>query len=94
MKIKEVFLAVFAAIGTFCAAVFYVLFQQKKDENMQLQLENERREKEMIKGSAEHLAEVSQAIQKNREEKNEEVKRATGGNTLVNARAGLDILRK
>lgn len=47
MTFKEKILGIISAIGAFFAAVFYVLFQLKKEENLQqkneaLQKENER----------------------------------------------------
>ena len=82
-------LAVLAGIASFFAAIFYVLFQQKKDENKKI---NEKFDD--MKNNLDALAEGEKA-EKELKKQNEELKeKAHSGNTLDSFNACNDLLSK
>lgn len=60
--IKEKIWKIFAAIGGVVSAVFYVLFQQKKDEEQREKLEQLHKEAEQLKVDAEEVRLQSEAL--------------------------------
>ena len=86
--IKKI-LAVLAGIGAALSAIFYVLFQQKKDENKALN--------EKFEDMANNLDAVTEADKAANEVKkeNEEIKqKINSGNTLDSFNACNDLLSK
>ena len=82
-------LAVVAGIASFFAAIFYVLFQQKKDENKKI---NEKFDD--MKNNLDALAEGEKA-EKELKKQNEELKeKAHSGNNLDAFNACNDLLSK
>ena len=82
-------LAILAGIASFFAAIFYVLFQQKKDENKAI---NEKFDD--MKKNLDALAEGEKA-EKELKKQNEELKeKAHSGNTLDSFNACNDLLSK
>ena len=67
MKIKEVLVKIGLTISSIAAAVFYVLFQQKKQENLKQQLEAVKEEKDQIQKVQDRYVE---GMKKNEELKN------------------------
>lgn len=86
-KLKEILIKVISAAGLFFTAVFYVLYQQKKDENSKIK-------EELLDASNKKQNELMHDYKVNKEKADEQISKATGGNKLSNANAGLDILRK
>ena len=82
-------LAVLAGIASFFAAVFYVLFQQKKDENKAL---NEKFEN--MANNLDAITEADKAANEVKKE-NEEIKqKINSGNTLNSFNACNNLLSK
>jgi hypothetical protein len=82
-------LAILAAVGAFFSAIFYVLFQQKKDENKALN--------EKFEDMANNLDAITEADKATNEVKkeNEEIKqKINSGNTLDSFNACNDLLSK
>ena len=82
-------LAVLAAIASFFAAIFYVLFQQKKDENKAI--------KEKFNNMSDNLDALKEAEKAENEVKkgNEELKKKiNSGNTLDSFNACNELLQK
>lgn len=92
--IKEKLLAAAGVFSTVFAAIFYVLFQQKKDENKNLRMEELKKENEIIKGTVENATGVNKAYGESKRKNDEEFNKASNGNKLDNFTAGLDLLRK
>lgn len=87
MKMKEIILKIFSGIGLLFSAIFYVLYQQKKEENLEMK-------NEVLDASNKQQKQVMHDYSVNKEKADEELKKATGGNKLGNANAGLELLRK
>jgi hypothetical protein len=82
-------LAILAAVGAFFSAIFYVLFQQKKDENKAL---NEKFED--MANNLDAITEADKAANEVKKE-NEEIKqKINSGNTLDSFNACNDLLSK
>lgn len=82
-------LAVLAGIGAALSAIFYVLFQQKKDENKAIN-----KKFDDIKNNLDALAE-SEKAEKEMKKENEELKqKAHNGNTLDAFNACNELLQK
>lgn len=103
MKIKEIILGILAAIGSVFAAIFYVLFQQKKDENLKQETELQKKEAEIEKASDvikqtnetnERLENAMEAAANAKRENEEKLNEAVSGNDLAHCNAKLDFLRQ
>jgi len=82
-------LAVLAGIGAAFSAIFYVLFQQKKDENKAI---NEKFED--MKNNLDALAAADKAEKELKKENEELVEKAHSGNSLDAFNACNDLLSK
>lgn len=65
MSIKEKILSFISIIGAFLAAIFYVLFQQKKNENLQEKNENLQKENEKLQNEIDDAQKVTAEYNQN-----------------------------
>jgi hypothetical protein len=82
-------LAILAAVGAFFSAIFYVLFQQKKDENKAL---NEKFEN--MANNLDAITEADKAANEVKKENEELKQKINSGNTLDSFNACNDLLSK
>lgn len=87
-------LGILAAIGGFFSALFYVLFQQKKEENKRLQESYNRMKDDVDEQRKKIDAERKATEQLNMEKtKHEEIKQDINNNHLSNFNAGIEFLQ-
>jgi len=96
MKIVEKILGVVAGVGAVLSALFYVLFQQKKDENklIQEQYNNMKADADAQKKASDIKQSARQDAIKEMKENEQKIADAKNGNHLANFDALNDILSK
>lgn len=94
--IKDKILGVLALIGGIFSAIFYVLFQQKKDENEKIKkaYEDTKKDAEEQKKINDAQSHASDTVIKEKEKNAEKKENAHNGNHLNNFNDGLDLLSK
>lgn len=101
MKIKETLIKIGAGIAAIATAIFYVLFKEHKENNLEERLAQQEAELKEERKKAEeagvHIEAMQDAQQKENEERkeNEKIKQEVhSGNSLAAHNALLDGLRK
>ena len=99
-KIKGIIVKIALTITGIFAAVFYVLFQQKKDEKLCQNIEELKKQNEELKeeqAQEQHvnqvIQEAQQAVIQEQKENEELTETALGGNNLSSFHAAIDLLR-